>query len=125
MQRCARCALDPDNTSTCLIRTAGLAADVQWHLTAAHGDTYLVTATLTQEKNADRATFHVLSHRAFIPELLSSMMRLMTDTLASSPPALIAHATDDTPLKRLREITFHSSESPPAEMPLAACRRLE
>ena len=109
------------------MRTAGVAEDVQWLLTAGDGDTHLVTASLAKEKkNADRGAFQVLSHMAVPSELKPSMARLMTGTLASNPAALIAHAADATPIKRLRDITSSdSSGEAPAEMALATRRRLE
>ena len=100
---------------------------MQWLLAAGDGDAHLVAATLGKEKkNADRVGFQVLSHMAVTSELKRSMTKLMTDTLASNPAALIAHAADTAPIKRLRDITSSdSSGEAPAEMALATRRRLE
>ncbi len=52
------------------MRTAGIAGDVQWLLTAGRDDAHLVTAALRAEKIGDRRSFDVLSHMAVAPELI-------------------------------------------------------
>lgn len=124
VQRLARCGLQPDSETRYVVKTAGVAGDVQWLLTSGHGDAHLVTATMRTDKTSGLRTFEVLSHAPVAPELLPSMTNLMAAVTQSSTSALIAHAQDATPLKRLREIAV-SPEDAPAPSSLTTRRRLD
>lgn len=125
VNRVARCGLQVDTEATYVVKTAGVAGDVQWLLTAGHGDAFLVTATMRTDKTTARETFDVLSHAAVAPELLPSMTKLVAAVTGTNASALIEHAPDATPLKRLREIAVFPDEATSTQSSLATRRRLE
>ena len=124
VQRVARCGFQADSEDKYFVKTAGIAGDVQWLLTAGHGDAHLVTATLRADKTTGRGSFDVLSHVAVAPELFPDMVKLMAGAQASSRSPVIAHEPNATPLKRLREIAVPQSEAASTPSSLATRRRL-
>jgi hypothetical protein len=80
---------------------------------------------LRTDKGSGRGTFDVLSHKAVVPELLPSMVKLMASAQGSGGPALIAHAPDATPLKRMRDLAFSPPDAASTPSSLATRRRLE
>eukprot|EP00969_Alexandrium_andersonii_P312171 13792757-Alexandrium_andersonii.AAC.1 len=124
VQRMARCGLEVDKEETFLAKTAGVAADVQWLLTAGHGDAFLVTAAPKREVGVEGMCFHVLARMPVVAEHMASMTKLMTDTIDLNRVTSITHPLDSTPSKRLREVVSTELETASATQPLSARRRL-
>ena len=121
--RRVHCCLDAANEETYLLKTAGVSADVQWLMTAAHNDVFLVTAMLQTAIGSTSAEFNVLAHMPVPASLLSDLVKLMRATLNASDMVTFTHVPAATPTKRLQQVMSTSTE-PAAPESLSKRRRL-
>ena len=122
-QRYVRCGLNDAKEETYLLKTAGVPADVQWLMTAAPDDVFLVTAMVQEGAESHRPEFNVFAHMPVPSDLLPSLVKLMLATVNESHIVTVTHVPAATPTKRLQEVLATAGE-PPTPQPLSVRRRL-
>ena len=123
VQRYVRCGLNDAKEETYLLKTAGVPADVQWLMTAAPDDVFLVTAMVQEGAESDRPEFNVLAHMSVTPNILPSLVKLMLATVNESQIVNVTHVPAATPTKRLQQVLATAGE-PSTPQPLSRRRRL-
>ena len=103
---------------------AGVTNEVQWLMTAGHADAFLLTVAARKTHETGTPTFNILAHWPVDHDLKGSLRELMRAAHARTSAALVTHAVDATPTKRLRGI---AGEDAPSEISRSfkARRRLE
>ena len=115
--RRAQCCLRKDGAETIYeLKTAGMAASVQWLMTAPPDSCFCVTA---QGRGAD-AAFKVLEHVHTPHNVFDHYLPLMSKHIDLDVPVVVEHHTSDTPGKRLKSLL---SAVPEACTPLCLTKR--
>ncbi len=111
------CALAPDESDkTYEIKIAGISSRVQWLMTAAADACYLITA---QGRGADKA-FTVIAHEDTKAIGEKQYVLLMDGHIHHKGDVAVAHASTDTPQKRLQSL---NDAVPAAETPQSFNKR--
>ena len=124
VQRFARCALRDASTATYACQLAGVTNEVQWPMTAGNADAFLLTVAARKTHETGTPTFNILAHWPVGHDLQGSLRELMRAAHARTRAALVTHAVDATPTKRLRGIAGEDVPSDTSRS-FKARRRLE
>ena len=115
--RRVKCGLRKDGPEAIYeIKTAGMAASVQWLMTAPPDSCFCVTA---QGRGAD-AAFKILEHADTKDVGLNQYVALMSQHIDLGVPVVVEHHMSDTPGKRLRSLL---TAVPEASTPLCLSKR--